>query len=191
MGELLSPLVLQNAFEKAHQLFFTTAFSTLTRFSDPDLGVPVNARAGFILNRPGAVVFVRTIAIVVEIALDLVVFLTSPLVYYSVRRPSNLLHDLASIADIMCIIRQGDAATNGLQGAGTLEGRNPSLISSYSFKLECAGRDFVGLSSNLLDRENQQIHTTASTTLKGQGDVLSIIEPRELSPGTGACFIFF
>src|SRR6266536_1116773 len=73
------PLVLQQAFEKAHQLLFSTAFSTLTA------DVPVNKTSwgGVCIDKPGAIVLVRTVSIVVEAALGVVVILTTSLWYLS------------------------------------------------------------------------------------------------------------
>jgi hypothetical protein len=99
--DLVAPSALQAAFQNAHQLLFTTAFSSLTETSsEPQLSTMDGVR----YETVGAIVLVRPISIIVEVAYGILSLLTACLWYIYRKQQSNLSRDPASIADIMTIV---------------------------------------------------------------------------------------
>jgi hypothetical protein len=102
VGELADPAALHQAFQKAHQVLFTSAFHAL---SSP---LPENSlrgvRDGLIQDVPTAIILVRPISLAVEVAIGIITALTLALWCFSNRRRSNLCTDPASIKDIMSLM---------------------------------------------------------------------------------------
>jgi hypothetical protein len=102
VGEFTDPATLQQAFQKAHQVLFISAFSALsTPLPDANL---MDLRDGLIHDFPGAIILVRPIALAVEVAFGIIIVLTMSLWYFSNRRLSKLCTDPASIRDIMSLM---------------------------------------------------------------------------------------
>src|ERR1700722_17897046 len=104
VADLSSPTALQEAFDKAHKLLFSTAISIISNPSQN--GPPGEARDGLLLDQPTAIILIRTFAIIVEASILLVALLAVLHLFYSWRRPSGLNSDPAtSIVDIMSLVR--------------------------------------------------------------------------------------
>ena len=88
VSEWSRPEALRRTFEKVQQLLFISAFSTLST----SLETPVVARPGLRQDTPGAVILVRTISIIVEAGLAVIIaFTILPLVVLSVPPRSHAL----------------------------------------------------------------------------------------------------
>jgi hypothetical protein len=191
--DLLNPLVLQAAFEKAHQLLFSTAISTLTQLSTSN-----ETWEGLLTDQPAAIVFVRGFSIVVEASLALVALLTCALWYFSYCRPSRLLSDpAASISDVMSLVRNSKEFSHLFQDDGTVTAEMlENRIGKTRFSL--------GLSESGIDIK-LCVHSTIPTTNNGEkeGRVSKTISdlskmgkfkpvrPREMSLATGFAVIVF
>jgi hypothetical protein len=106
LEDLASPSALQNAFELAHQLVFTTAVSSLLNATDQQQAQTAS-RPGVLRSSPTAIVLVRPIAIVVEVVLGLIASCTIFLWYYYQHRRYHLKCDPGSIADVMDMVYSG------------------------------------------------------------------------------------
>ncbi|CZS94144.1 uncharacterized protein RAG0_04191 [Rhynchosporium agropyri] len=100
---LSDPVALQEAFQRAHQVLFTSAFSTLVTpiLRDSPQIISQNQGNGTVEDIQGAIILVRPISIIVEAALGMIILLTLSLWFHSHYRPSQLSSDPASIKDIM------------------------------------------------------------------------------------------
>lgn len=117
VANLFSADLLSDAFQRAHRLLLSVAFSTLTQpLSSNNLS---DIRSGLRQDTLGAIIMVRTISIVVETGLALIILLSTILWYYSGKRASHLQQDPASIADIMSAVRLG-SLSKSLKDDGTL-----------------------------------------------------------------------
>jgi hypothetical protein len=103
---LSNPAALQDAFQSAHQLLFATAFTSLLNSTSPSQPMQIS-RPGIVDATVGAIILVRPVAIVVEIAFGLVAIVAGVLWVYSHRRVSHLHQDPASLADMMAIYKSG------------------------------------------------------------------------------------
>jgi hypothetical protein len=107
---------LRRTFEKVHQLMFVSAFNILSMpaegFLDP--------KAGTRQDTPGAVIFVRTISIVVEVIFGIITVFTICFWYYYRSRCSNMQSDPASIADIMSMVSPDGAMSADMHDNGRL-----------------------------------------------------------------------
>ncbi|CZS99632.1 uncharacterized protein RCO7_07940 [Rhynchosporium graminicola] len=100
---LADPQELHAAFERAHRLLFAVAFNALTSArNSTNLN---NIREGLRQDTVGAIIIVRTISVIVEIALGVIILLAISLWYYSNKRPCRLIRDPASIADVMSAVQ--------------------------------------------------------------------------------------
>ncbi|KAG4440593.1 hypothetical protein IFR05_003910 [Cadophora sp. M221] len=104
--DLADPGALQVAFQKAHQLLFTTAFNSLVQQVNETS--PLGSDTALLQDNPGAIILVRPVAVAVEVALAIVAFMTLLLWYHSHRRQSNLEGDPSSIADLMMVLQAGN-----------------------------------------------------------------------------------
>ncbi|CZR69554.1 uncharacterized protein PAC_19454 [Phialocephala subalpina] len=104
--DLANATNLQNAFQIAHQLLFSTAFSSLLNSTNVSASVE-DPRTGLVEETLGAIILVRPVSIAVEVALGVVAIFTAVLWYYSHRRASHLQQDPASLADVMSIYSSG------------------------------------------------------------------------------------
>lgn len=102
VADLAAPNLLQQAFARTHKLLFTTAVSTLTKTLNTTAFE--NVRQGIRRDTVSAVVMVRAISIVVEVALVLIIIMTASLWWISHRRSSHLVRDPASIAEVMSMV---------------------------------------------------------------------------------------
>ncbi|KAF4624946.1 hypothetical protein G7Y89_g13225 [Cudoniella acicularis] len=93
--------VMQQNFEKAHRLLFSTAFSAITIDVN---GGTLQSLSGIRKDQPGAILLVRTIAVMVEVALGIIALMSAALWYHSSCRISKTPFDPASIMDIMKMI---------------------------------------------------------------------------------------
>ncbi|CAG8952905.1 hypothetical protein HYFRA_00007619 [Hymenoscyphus fraxineus] len=107
VSELSNAANMQNAFEKAHQVLFASAFSELT--------IPYNNTQtsqylgqGTRQDTPGAIVLVRTIAIIVEVGLGIIAIFACCLWYSSCTNPLNLSSEPASIMEITSLVQNAD-----------------------------------------------------------------------------------
>jgi hypothetical protein len=117
--DLSSPAALQEVFDKAHKLLFSTAISTLTKVAVSNTST--QAQEGLLVDQPSAIIFVRPFAIVVEISLCLVCLLTAAFLYISNRRLSKMISDpIASIADVMPLVRDSKELSHLLEDDGTI-----------------------------------------------------------------------
>lgn len=122
INQFSNPAVLQAAFQNAHQLLFTTAFSTLTQSSNADK--PIAVRTGIRQDSLGAIILVRSISIVVEGALALIVLFTASLWAFNYQRASNLKEDPASIGNVIALISRSDNVIKGMQDSHTATEKN-------------------------------------------------------------------
>jgi len=120
VADLSSTANLQRAFEKAHQLLFAVAVSTLTTSVGLNSTALKNVRTGLRRDTLGAIVMVRTISIIVEVALVLVIVTTISLWWASYHRRSNLIGDIASTADVMSVVSEEIALSEEFGDDGTL-----------------------------------------------------------------------
>ena len=187
--DLVTPTALQSAFESAHQLLFTTAFSTLSISTEPESQTQQSVRPGTLQDSPGAIILVRTIAVIVEVALGVVALLTSFLWYHCHMRPSNLKGDPASIADIMYLVHDGDVLCIDMKDVGSLpEASLRDSLSNQKFRVIESGNQIVHLSSvDAGQRENSATFTTSTTT--HLSEKFQVVRPIELRLTTGSCFI--
>lgn len=109
--QLSDPSTLHQVFERAHKLLFSAAFSTLLTPSNDTQ----HTWRGIREDRPGAIILVRAICIVVEVVLGLIALLTVFLWYISYSRQSNLPFDPASIADVVSILPPDTKIAQGLE----------------------------------------------------------------------------
>ena len=114
---LADPASLHDAFERAHKLLFAVAFSTLTS-AQASIGLQ-DVKPGMRQDNVEAIIMVRTISIVVEVVLAIIALLAIVLWYYSNRRPSRLIRDPASIADVMSVSRH-DSIMELFRNDGTM-----------------------------------------------------------------------
>jgi hypothetical protein len=114
--DLLDPLILQAAFEKAHKLLFSTAIRTLTQPSTSN-----ETWEGLLNDQPAAILFVREFSIAVEASLAFIALLTCALWYFTYHRPSRLTSDPAtSIADVMSLVRSSKEFSHLFEDDGTV-----------------------------------------------------------------------
>jgi hypothetical protein len=105
--DLVSLAALHTAFELAHQLLFTTAFSSLLQeIPSPNVTLASTSN-GIVQDSVGAITFVRPVAIAVEAAIGLVAALATALWYFSHRWPSKLRKDPSCIAEVVNFLREG------------------------------------------------------------------------------------
>ncbi|KAH7374207.1 hypothetical protein BKA64DRAFT_649216 [Cadophora sp. MPI-SDFR-AT-0126] len=184
---LADPDRLHDAFERAHKLLFGVAFSTLTLAqTSTDLQ---NMRSGMRQDTVGAIIMVRTISIIVEVVLAVIIFLAIILWYYSSRRPSHLIRDPASIADVMSVSRH-DSVSELFRNDGTMTA--PSLsqeISSMAFTIDVVkvqGIPSVQLKANKSStiQPSTRGSTTSSTSMSSGGFVP--VRPIELKFTVGS-----
>lgn len=111
---LLDPMIIQKTFEKAHQVLFSAAFSELTKPLDRTQ-IPQILGSGIRQDTPGAIVLVRTIAIIVEAGLGVILIFACCFWYGSHTSPLNLSSDPASIMDILSFARANDDMLNDMK----------------------------------------------------------------------------
>ena len=88
LPEIMEPGVLKRSFEQMHQLLFSQAFSTLTiDIEDGSLA------KGTQMDTPGAIILVRTFAIIVETGIALIVVMIACLWFLTFGRASKLPGD--------------------------------------------------------------------------------------------------
>jgi hypothetical protein len=104
--DLVSPSALQTAFELAHQLVFTTAFSSLLDPIDEQQALPAS-RLGALTRSPKAIILVRPVAVAVEAVLGFIISFIILLWYYYDHRRNHLECDPGPIADVMDMIYTG------------------------------------------------------------------------------------
>lgn len=98
LPQIMEPDVLKRSFEQMHQLMFTQAFSTLTANIE-DGPTHVGSR----IDTPGAIIFVRTFATIVDIGLVLIIVMIAGLWFVTFKRPSKLPADPSvSTIDVLC-----------------------------------------------------------------------------------------
>lgn len=114
--DLGDPEILRLLFQKTHQVLFTAAFSLLTSQNVTSDSMPV--RGGLITDSPAAIVLVRPIAIIVEVAFAVVALLVAAFWLTNSRRKSNLSSDPASIAKIMSLVPGENSLTTSLRDSG-------------------------------------------------------------------------
>lgn len=115
--ELSEPNNLRQLFEKTHQLLFSAALSVLTVQESANMNT--FSRQGIRTDEPAAIILVRTISIVVEIAFGLVALLTTLFWLLSVHRVSNMRFDPASVGNIMAMVPSDNSLSNTLNDNGT------------------------------------------------------------------------
>jgi len=118
LEDLADPENLRRTFEKAHQLLFATAISTLSReYPNGQFSMITD---GLKHDRPAAIVIVRTICIIVEVVLGIVALLALALYVVTKRRLSSLQYNPASIADLMSMIPPDASLAKDMQDDGTV-----------------------------------------------------------------------
>ncbi|KAH7310374.1 hypothetical protein BKA65DRAFT_413820 [Rhexocercosporidium sp. MPI-PUGE-AT-0058] len=170
---LADPARLHDAFERAHKLLFAVAFSTLT--SARNLTALENVRPGIRQDTVGAIIMVRTISIIVEATLAAIAALAASLWYFSHQRPSRLIRDPASIADVMSAV-QHESISDLFKNDGTMTAPTLSQeISCRSFTIDTV--DVQGAPSvrivakNLPNGQSSTRASTASTNVTSGGFV--------------------
>jgi hypothetical protein len=136
------PAILQRVFEKAHQLLFVTALSTLTKATAEVL----DARPGVRLDSPGAVILIRPISIAVEVGFGAIILFIACLWYFYHKRPTKLQFDLASTTDIMSMIHPDGEITSVMHDDGTLTSSELDNILSqktYTIVSEKSGNLYI------------------------------------------------
>ena len=116
--DLADPEVLRQAFQRAHQLLFTSAMNTLTGPSS--LGSLRDIREGLREERMGAILLVREISLAVEVAFAVIIIFTISLWVFSFYRTNLLDSDPASMASIMSVIPSSGEISDGMLDNGTL-----------------------------------------------------------------------
>ena len=103
--------VLTSALEKAHSFLFALAVQLLmsSDYVSADDGLGTET---FIVQ---AMTVVRPLAVAIEVSLGIIVCLVLALLSLSVKRPSELLRDPASIQDVMVMIVPGDAGPTNIR----------------------------------------------------------------------------
>ncbi|RDW81900.1 hypothetical protein BP6252_03012 [Coleophoma cylindrospora] len=190
LDDLAAPTVLQNAFEKAHKLLFAAAFNTLINSTNLE---SAGHRPGTRQGQPGAVILVRPIAIVVEVAFGLIAILTICLWYFSHRRHSNLTSDPASLADVMAKLSRMVDFDDKVRDNGTLTMEKlESVFAHHNFRLKSANSSNSSWSYLVVDEDqNDSLSSNraiATTTSKGEAS-LSPIRPAELGTVAGCIFV--
>jgi hypothetical protein len=184
--------VLHDAFQKAHRLLFTAAFHTLTEVADTTQKSPQLLTSGIIHDSPGAILLVRPIAITVEAILGLITLLCIALWWYSSHRPSNLKADLASISDLMQMLKSDEnASLDGFVGNRTLTADSlKSALCDARFQLLKDGSRIVQLDSTTSNGPIPRRSTESENESKN-----ALLEehvarrPFELRSTTGMCFV--
>ncbi|TAQ88659.1 hypothetical protein B7494_g3002 [Chlorociboria aeruginascens] len=118
LNDLSDPINLKDAFERAHQLLFSTALSVLTGSLSSE-GLQ-DIRAGIRQDTLGAITINSPIARVVEGALGVIIILTTFLWYFSHKRRSSLSRCPASIADIWSTACHGRTPLDDFKDHGSL-----------------------------------------------------------------------
>ena len=128
------PAVLQQVFQNAHQLLLVSAFGVLTQ----NPGNLTHLRTGVRQDFAGAIILVRSICIIVEIALGAVAIFTLGLWYICRKRPSKLTSDPASIADIMSMVRCTEELSDDLHDSnGRLNSvQLDAILAGKKYRLE-------------------------------------------------------
>lgn len=138
MDELSQPAILQQTFQRAHQLLFSTAINVLT--TPLETPSPGSVQAGVIHSQPAAIIMVTSVARIVEVALGIIIVMITCLWYYTYRRPSHMVADPASIADIMSLIQNDGTLLQQLNCTDTPTPKELSAaISEHKFILKSGG----------------------------------------------------
>ncbi|KFY33960.1 hypothetical protein V494_07177 [Pseudogymnoascus sp. VKM F-4513 (FW-928)] len=114
--DLADPSNMHKAFESAHKLLFSTAVASMIISKEPT----ANQRIGSVIDQPGAIIFVRSFSIAVEIFLALVGILTCVLWLVYQQRQTNMTQDPASISDIMRLVCNTKEPLQDFYDSGTL-----------------------------------------------------------------------
>ncbi|KAH6694947.1 hypothetical protein BKA61DRAFT_531721 [Leptodontidium sp. MPI-SDFR-AT-0119] len=189
---LFDPVALQSAFQRAHQVLFISAFSVLTApMSSSTLPISSQSqRNGTIESSLGAVILVRPISIVVEIALAVIILLTSFLWYHSHSRPSQLSFDPASIGNIMSMIPPHNSSPGAVSDDGTLTAA--SLETALSKRKFCLTRSRSG-TSIIIPMASENSVSSSITPSRSSSDQpekpFLPIQPVELQLKFGLIFI--
>jgi len=132
--EWSNPAILQRVFQRAHQLLFVSAFSTLSTTT----ATLEDLRPGSRKDSPGAIIFVRSISIAVEISLGIIIVFIACLFYYSHQRAIKLQFDPASIAHIMSMVHPSGELSHEMHDNGTLTSKElEGSLSTKTYTLEC------------------------------------------------------
>ncbi|KFY15096.1 hypothetical protein V492_02234 [Pseudogymnoascus sp. VKM F-4246] len=107
---------MHKALESAHKLLFSTAVASMIT---PKV-LTENERTGLVIDQPGAIIFVRSFSIAVEVFLALVGILTCVLWLVYQQRQTNMTQDPASISDIMRLVCNTREPLQGFYDSGTL-----------------------------------------------------------------------
>jgi hypothetical protein len=185
VGEFADPATLHQAFQKAHQVLFISAFSALsTPLSDANL---VDLRDGLIHDFPGAIILVRPIALAVEVAFGIIIVLTMSLWYFSNRRPSNLSTDPASIRDIMSLMETKSSSQDMFRDDGkvTADALAERLsVSNFYLERGDSGNSIIRCTTSVKDVPQDAGIATAKARLAA-----APIRPLELRLISGLLFI--
>jgi hypothetical protein len=180
--ELSNHSTLHQAFEKAHRILFSAAFSTLLAPSSNDTQT---AWQGIRHDRPGAIILVRPIAIVVEAVLGVIALLTISLWYLSYRRKSNLPFDPASIADVVSILPQDTKLARCLEkDSASLESLNTKQT-KYQLVRNGNSMELISVPLTTMGEATEGIQVQKGSRMATEKKEL-FVRPRELRAWVGA-----
>ncbi|KUJ06743.1 uncharacterized protein LY89DRAFT_661803 [Mollisia scopiformis] len=188
VSTLSDPANLRNAFQVAHRVLFSAAFSTLTTWKvDHDMQY---IRSGVQTDYPAAIILVRPISIAVEAALGLIIVLTSCLWCFSHRRRSCLTRDPATIADLMSLISPSSGLSAVIHDDGTLTSAKLALaLSPREYHLG-KGHDGSPCILTALDEGNTGLSTLKQSHVSGEDNESFVaLQPVELRLVFGGSFI--
>ncbi|KAE8446044.1 hypothetical protein EG329_012552 [Mollisiaceae sp. DMI_Dod_QoI] len=190
--DLSVPTNLQLAFERAHQLLFTAAFSTLLGQNATEGSQ--YTRVGVRQDRPGAIILVRPISIAVETALGIIVLFTSCLWYILHHRYSSLASDPATISDIMSLLSTPTELSNIINDDDTLTSTKlASALSEKKYHLGKApdGQTCILPVSTSPHDNDERIMTLVQARVTSNSEDKSFIpvRPVELTFTFGSVFI--
>ncbi|KAL2059944.1 hypothetical protein VTL71DRAFT_10099, partial [Oculimacula yallundae] len=181
---LADPLQLHSAFERAHKLLFAVAFSTLAVRNRTALD---DIRPGMKQDTVAAIILVRTISVVVEVALAVIILLAVSLWYYSSKRPNHLVRDPASIADVMSAVQHESVSglfrNNGTMAAEVLSQEISSKIFSID-NVQVHGKPSLRLLAKSPSNQDSSLRTSTSSTDVSSGS-FKPVRPAELKSVVG------
>ncbi|KAK0130121.1 hypothetical protein ONS96_000649 [Cadophora gregata f. sp. sojae] len=187
VDDLAESTALKVAFERAHQLLFTTAFNSLlepvTETNSSD------SVAGLLEDSPGAIILVRPVAIAVEIALAIVAIMTLLLWFHSHSRQSSLETDPSSIADLMAVLQAGQISRK--ESHSTMDFARTTVDEGLSQEVYCLTTRIPGEKVNAQAERARDLPFGSSTTIQSTSghDEIPPLRPVELRIWSGAAFV--
>lgn len=178
LDDLHDPEKLQALFQKTHQVLFTSAFSSLTTAMDP--AQISTTLPGTMSDRPAAIVLVRSIAIIVEVAFAVIAILAGAFWLTTSRRISNMKVDPASISEVMALIPGGNTLSEDIYDDGKVTAVPFEHVIEHKFYRLRLGRRLPSTIEPVQSRHGPLLsHSDTKSFKSGEFTVISAVRPIE------------